>query len=419
MKFCGFRSVFFLLVGFFHFVCANTNDNRDGLLGVVLDTKVAVPVNVYQTIYDAYVDGGKLDACQVGDIAGFFISEIGESATTKGKYEFQKRYFWMLITYGMSISFFNDKENCKYDEESIADRVKLRTEITYRSETPKKNLLFKSFLMLDSFQDLSYRDRFLSEIKLIIANNELDITFHQNLKNWLELIEGENEEQELKSLVNNTLFEAESKTLSVETSERLIPILRVLLSLGTGIAVYHIMSSQTTSHVTVISNSQNITLVNVTENDTRLQNISNIVIGPIAQINGTFIISNISAILLDQKVIQCTSPIKNSSVILAFFGVVGTFVLDFYLNVLHHVMYYFNILLFEINIESIPIRISNELYDLSKRISDKEEKKYLIKSIGNYLGDKIKKTWTQDGLVKDFRKNVERFLDIYAKKKEN
>ncbi|CAO4839635.1 MAG: hypothetical protein CNLJKLNK_00878 [Holosporales bacterium] len=326
----------------------------------------------------------------------------------------------MLIASNVDASFFNDIEHCKYDEESVVDRARLRAEIEYGKGDSRRNQLFKSFLKLDSFQDLGYANKLIEELKIVISNDEIDGKFHQYLKKWLDLIEGESEELELRNFAKFTLIDAESKTWSVEHSERLVPFARTLLFLGVGVAVYCITFFQITSDVAVISNSQNIFLTNVTTNDLILQNLSHIVLGPVVEINGTAFFSNVSAILYSMKMTTCSSPINKKLAIAALVSIALTFLFDFFLNISHYVMYYFYRFFFGLNIESIPKSIINELYDQSKRINGKEEKKSFMKSVGIYLGDKLKKTWTPNAFIKDFRKTVENIIEkTHAGKKEN
>ncbi|CAO4839644.1 MAG: hypothetical protein CNLJKLNK_00877 [Holosporales bacterium] len=102
MKFYRFSSVFVLLIGTFHLVCANVISNTVMLPGMVpqmmeVSQQREVPrengtLNVYQKIYNAYFYGETLDNKDIKKLSNFFYSHmLGEN--TKDKYQHQKNIF--------------------------------------------------------------------------------------------------------------------------------------------------------------------------------------------------------------------------------------------------------------------------------------------------------------------------------------
>ena len=314
----------------------------------------------------------------------------------------------MIIAMGnITEGFFAGEDRCKYDQRSISERSDLRNAVkrtSHASNCRKKNALFTSLLKIDKYQDLNQLDDVLKSLQSLMRNEDskIDSEVCKHLKRWLDLIKREKEEKDTDILVKLTLLESASKTYATEPIERFFPIVKFIVFSSLSIGEVYLTLTQPASNFIAIDNLNNVSFYNITSNDSILISINlfKITLGPIFEINKTNVISYLNATMFDLTEKVCGISINKPLIITSFLTEIVISVLDFLYNVAHHIAYYI-FLLFGTNIESIPNSINDLLAQESKKIQNIEERKTFIKIIGNYIGDKLKKTWSQKSFVKD------------------
>lgn len=370
--------------------------------------------NPYQAIYDAYLSGRYLDNASIRDIRDFYASKSTHLDGSRNSMMFQKKFLMLIVMENVTNVFFVGQEYCKYDDLSLLKRSQLRDAVIRisRKGIPnyrKKNALFTSLIKIDECQDSNKLDDVLDNLQSLLKNDHFNIhpSLGIHLKQWLDLIMAEKEEQGTNILIRRILQESVSKVYATERIERFLPIMRFLVLAGGGIGGVYLTLTQPVSSVMTMNNLYNVSFSNITANDSRLIfiNLCNITLGPLFEMNETKFISSLNGTTFDIAEKIYASPVNKTLVIATFLTSLVISALDFFYNAAHHIAYYF-FLLFGINIESIPNSIRDLLEQEAKKIKNTEDRKEFIKIIGNYIGEKLKKTWSQEWFVKDVTKQI-------------
>lgn len=374
--------------------------------------------NPYQAIYDAYLYDRPLDNASIRQVANFYAAKSTHLDGAKNAMLFQKKFLMLVGMENVTEGFFTGEDRCRYDQDSISERSKLREAVNYISseEVPnsqKKNALFTFLLKIDEYQDLNRLDDVLDNLQSLVRNDHSDIdsSFHAYFRQWLDFIK---EEEDINVLVKITLRESASRAGNTKPIERIFPILRCVALAGGAIGAFYLTLPQPVSNIMAMNNLYNVSFSNITTNDSRLLfiNLCNITLGPIFELNGTKFISSLNGTTFDIAEKTYASPVNRSLVITTFVTATVLSVLDLYYNAAHHIAYYF-FLLWGTNIESIPNSISDLFAQEAKKIKSIEFRKSFIKEVGDFISDTLKKTRSQESFVEDVTKKINSAMQDY------
>lgn len=370
--------------------------------------------NPYQAIYDAYLSGTYLDDASMRQITNFYAAKSTPLEYAKNGVVFQKKFLMLVGMKNITEGFFDGQDSCKYDQHSISERSILRKAVKRIlgeevSNSHIKNALFTYILKIDEYQDLNRLDDVLDNLQSLVRDDysDIDSSFHAYFRQWLYFIKAEKEEEDTNVLIRRTLQESASKTYATERIERFIPIMRFLVLAGGGIGGVYLTLTQPVSSVMTMNNLYNVSFSNITANDSRLIfiNLCNITLGPLFELNETKFISSLNGTTFDIAEKTYANPVNKYLMINTFLTAIILSAFDFFYNAVHHIVYYF-FLLWGTNIESIPNSIRDLLEQEAKKIKNTEDRKEFIKIIGNYIGEKLKKTWSQEWFVKDVTEQI-------------
>ncbi len=360
------------------------------------------PNNPYQLIYDAYVESKILDESMIRTIENSFVNLSYIEDIRKLK-KYQKNFLWKLVSPSKDDpNYFSVSQIYSYEQNDKEKRINWRNSIQCRENNPF-NTFFKSLLTLDMYQDMEMPDLFFKKLIELCTDEIIGV----NLNNWRLIIQ----EEDLKNFTRNTLLESSSKNWSIESTERFLPFIKSLIYVSSGIATFSLVLTQISTKVNIVKDAPFLTVYNTTYNETFLnltsKLLANLTVVPVLLYLGCSDFRfNLTANQYQIDQTTCTTPININLAIVAFVGVVGGFFLDVWLGVSHTVLYCIYRLLFGINIEYLSSNMIEKVYNKSKEITDLENKKSFIKSMGNYITDKLKKSWTPSRLNADFEKEL-------------
>lgn len=110
--------------------------------------------------------------------------------------------------------------------------------------------------------------------------------------------------------------------------------------------------------------------------------------------------------------------VKSSSsntglVITTFVGLAIGYCIDVWLSQSHTMLYYFLKIRESLDIENLDMSIIDTVYEKSIEIRDLDSRKSFIKSMGAYVSEKLRKTWTLSGFKEEFEEVLNEKVHLF------